>query len=156
MLVEFGAKNDFERLAAELEDTIGFRRTEHGFWLRKICFFRGSYQDVILYSSKKHFDFMIFDIGTAYVKKEVPFLYCDQKIVLGSHLEWRVCEYEKFISYAERFGGVQKWEYVDVTGGKARKAEFIYDRKVKLKKLPRMEESFIVTEELSRIYWSFL
>lgn len=155
-VAELGNNGDFEKLAAQLEDVAGFEWTEYGFRLGKISFFQTGCKDVILYSAKGHFDFTVFDIGTNYVKQEVPFMQCDQKIVLGSHLEWRMCEYENFLEYAEQFEGMRNWEYIDVAGSKTGKVQFIYGRKIKLKKLPRIEEIFVVTEELSRIYQSFL
>ena len=80
----------------------------------------------------------------------------EQKIVVGSHFEWRICEYEHFVSCVQQISGSREWEYVDTAGKKSGKIHFIDNGRIKLKNLPVIEDVFEVSEAAERVYQTFL
>ena len=155
-VVELGNGGSFSELELQMQDSKHYVKTEYGFSLEQIAFFQNVSKQGFLNLLVNQYEFIIFDMGTNYMKHISELVSCNKKIVLGSHLEWRMCEYNRFLDSIEHLGGTHKWEYVDVTGTRTYKPYFIKDRKIKLKQLPRIVNVFSITDELRKTYYSFL
>lgn len=155
-VIELNDSGDFLRLEKEVEDMRGFSRMDMGFCIENIFFFEHVSEERIPYIQARRFSFYIYDAGTDFFRNKEEFIRSEQKIVVGSHFEWRICEYEHFVSCVQQISGSREWEYVDTAGKKSGKIHFIDNGRIKLKNLPVIEDVFEVSEAAERVYQTFL
>lgn len=154
-VVEVNSNGAFNKMAVSEESRQHVRKIENGFRIRNIFFFTDVSREYSAYLRSRRFGFFIYDMGTDFIRNEEIFLSCNQKIIVGSHLGWRITEYEQFLSYARTMLGYQQWEYVDMMAGRGRVC-FIDDGRIKLKKLPFIEDALEYSDVTERVYHTFM
>lgn len=155
-VIELNRSGDFLRMEKEMEDMQGFSRMDMGFCIENIFFFEHVPKERIPYIQARRFSFYIYDIGTDFLRNKEEFIRSEQKIVVGSHLEWRICQFKHFVNCVHQIVGYEKWEYVDTAGKKRGKVYFIDSGRIKLKHIPAIEDIFEVSDVAAGIYQSFL
>lgn len=170
-VVALGTGGDFSKFELQLQDAKMYKKTDYGFCIGAISFFQGVSRQGYFSLLMEQYDFIIFDVGTNDKKYMSEVLSCHKRIVLGSHLDWRICQYDTFLEYVEykekenkienkrvneTKSEIQRWEYVDVTPSQGSKLYFTSKGKCKLKRMPVIEDVFTVSDELKRTYRSFL
>lgn len=154
-VIEVNRSGDFEKLSLseELEDRI--HKTENGFRIGKLHYFNNVSRDFSAYLRSQRFGFFVYDMGTEFLRNESVLLSCNQKIIIGSHLAWRISEYEKVLAWAAMIGEYRDWEYIDMLKEEG-SVHFIDNGRIKLKKMPVIEDVLVVPEDAERVYRSFL
>lgn len=170
-VVALGVGGDFSELELQLQDARQYKKTDYGFSIGGLSFFQGVSKQGYFSLLMEQYDFIIFDMGTNHRRYMSEFMSCSKRIVLGSHLEWRIGQYDTFLEDVEykekgnkienkrvneKKSEIQRWEYVDVTPSQGSKLYFTSKGKCKLKRMPVIEDVFTVSDELKRIYRSFL
>lgn len=174
-VVALGVGGDFSELELQLQDTKQYKKTDYGFSIGGISFFQGVSKQGYFSLLMEQYDFIIFDMGTNHKRYMSEFMSCSKRIVLGSHLEWRIGQYDTFledVEYKENerkieakirnkiedkiWNDTKKFEYVDVTPSQGSKHFFTTKGKRKLKRMPIIEDVFTVSDELKKTYRSFL
>lgn len=166
-VVALGVGGDFSKLELQLQDAKQYKKTDYGFSIGGISFFQGVSKQGYFSLLMEQYDFIIFDMGTNHRRYMAEFMSCSKRIVLGSHLEWRIGQYDTFLEdmeYKENerkiedkiWNDTKKFEYVDVTPFQGSKYFFTTKGKRKLKRMPIIEDVFTVSDELKKTYRSFL
>lgn len=159
-LVNLTENGDYLKLAAmeglerirEAETTCF--RTEN-FKKGGVAFFCRADSSALQCIQRNQYDFFVYDIGTKIFRNENLFLSSDQKIVIGSDLPWKCCEYEQFLSFARQIETYETWQYLLMTST-GNKAVFIEDGKIKLKRVGVLPGAFDVSLDAARLYRSML
>lgn len=154
-VIEVNSSGDFEKLSLceEFEEKI--QRTENGFQMGKLHYFNNVSRDFSAYLRSQRFGFFVYDMGTDFLRNEPVFLSCNQKIIVGSHLAWRIREYKKVLACGALIEGYREWEYIDMLKAEG-SVHFIDDGRIKLKKMPVIEDVLVVSDKAERVYRSFL
>ena len=154
-VIEANGSGDFEKMAQCEEYCNHISKIEGGFRIGNIYYFYNVARDFSAYLRSRKFAFFVYDMGIEFMRNEEIFLSCNQKIIVGSHLGWRMSRYEQLLSCAKMLEGYRSWEYIDMMKGDGA-AYFIDEGRVKLKKMPVIEDALMVSDEAERIYQSFL
>ena len=152
--IELDGAVDFQKIAARKETKTQTVKGGIMYQYKGVDFFSGQF-DCAIREQFSEYDFVIFDLGNQVIRFKEFFLKCDQRIILGSSLEWHQYEFEHFLSYARQVENYKDWEYLDVTGLK-RKICFIDDGKIKLKRLAWLADPFEEADSRIRLYQSLL
>lgn len=120
-----------------------------------VSFFQEKDYDNLMRNQIEKYDFVIYDMATRFIKNEKLFMSTDQRVIIGSNLPWRECEFEQFLSFARKNTYYREWEYVLMLSGSA-KAAFIDGGRIKLKRMGVISDAFVVSEDVARMYRSLL
>lgn len=158
-LINLVEHDDYIKLASA-EGMLEDREAKQCFYSERfmngnITFFCNANTFALQRTWKETFDFVLYDMGTKFHRNKETFLSSDQKIILGSGLQWRNCEYEQFLHYARQEESYHSWEYV-IMALTCNKATFIDDGKIKLKRMGVLPGAFDVSDDAARLYRSFL
>lgn len=152
--MECNESGDFEKLARHAGRRCRLEE-ENVFSIGTVYFISGQSVEVQSFFSKDRFDFVIYDLGTRFLKCMDLLLSCNQKVIIGSSMDWRNCLYEQFLSYVRDNDAYLTWEYMDMSLGDS-KIHFIDDGKIKLKHMIIITCIFDVKEDAKRWYQSFV
>lgn len=154
-LVECNESGDFGRLALNMREDISLEVQKTILSIGDMQFFSEHSFNSISPVENKRFDFVIYDIGTKFLKYRDIFDSCDRKVVIGSSTEWRVNGYEVFLSYVRPIGTYKSWDYVDMALGD-KKAHFIDGGSIKLKRMAVIKNAFTISDDTAKWYRSLL
>ena len=154
-VVELNDSGDFIKLAENLKQHTYIKQNLTGFQVGKVDFYSLSLKVCKHSYLIEKYDFVIYDVGSKFVRHMEEIMDCSQKVILGDTRSWRICEYEKFLSYARQIEIYRDWEYIDMAVGN-KEIHFVDNGKIKLKSMGLIRQTFEVSDSAARIYQSLL
>lgn len=154
-VVELNDSGDFSKLAEDLQQYTYVKQSLTGFQVGNLDFYSSLLKVCKHNCLIEKYDFVIYDIGSKFVRHMEEIMDCNQKVILGNSLEWRICEFDKFFSYARQIDSYRAWEYIDMAMSN-KGIHFVDNGKIKLKSMELIRQTFEVSDNAARIYQSLL
>ena len=154
-VVELNDNGDFRKLAENLQQYTYIKQSLTGFQVGKLDFYSSSLKVCKHNCLIEKYDFVVYDIGSKFVRYMEEIMGCNQKVILGNSRAWRICEYEKFLSYVRQIESYRTWEYIDMAMSN-KGIHFVDNGKIKLKSMELIRQTFEVSDRAAKIYQSLL
>ncbi|SFR62714.1 hypothetical protein [Anaeromicropila populeti] len=155
-VVEVNKHNDFLKIQMELSKDEKVKVTDEYFLFHSICFYKNVSQKSLPSLFNENYDSFILDLGSMETLLKDEFLRCNQKIVMCNLVEWKRDNLEHFMEAFKEIQEKKGWNFMVNLSGKEIVHELILEKGVLLQPVPVITDPFIISKEMSRLYYLLL
>lgn len=154
--LELSGNRDMEKMEHYLKEEKGYSASGTRFTLGKLTVLKGVGQKEIPQILNEEFVFFVFDLGNVRPLVMNELLRCERKIVICNLVEWKRWEMEHFLERVRNIPGYKEWEYIlNLCAGEENRLYHL-DKGIKLKRMPVLGDCFTFTQDVWKLYHSFL